>query len=374
MNVVQSIADRLIRTVRCFGKRRYGYLDHSICHIPSGNDPLVLILSPDLYRICIASLPVATPKEAVRYAPSYFDVSDERTRYEAFQLEQGRYLLSAFDPELIRIRLEQAGVNPASVERFMLAQEAFGLDLLPVSLKNGSVLALNDGVVVRLASKYISEPTKYDLEGSLKNLAPCLSGFKAEMYKGGDVTQKTLTFTASLSLIILINLLIQGGYSYREAAKIIDEQEEMKIEKHLPATQMELDALASSWEKKEAEQMKLRKIAAAFSTLTLENNNTDLPSAVPVGTPAPVTNGIVLVPGSKPGDRNLLLVPGSSNTVSGTAVGEYVTSFSYENGTVHFKIATPSPQNAEKVRDSVAKTLKTNAVTIKENSLEGSIQ
>ncbi|MDD2370013.1 MAG: hypothetical protein PHQ90_11990 [Sulfuricurvum sp.] len=370
MNLLHSITDRLIRSIRCFGKRRYGYLDHSSCHIPSGSEALVLILSPDLYRICVVSLPVATPKEAVRYAPSYFDLSDERTRYGAYQLGEGRYLLSAFDPEPIRVRLEEAGVDPVSVERFVLAQEAFGVDILPVSLKNGSVLALNDGIVVRLPSEYIGEPPKYDLEVSLQKLAPCLTGFRADMYKGGDVTKKTLTITLSLSLIILLNLLIQGGYSYREAGKIADEQEQMKIEKNLPATQMELDALASSWEKKESQQMKLRKIFAAFSTLTLENNNTVLP----VAAPAPASNGIVLVPGSNPGDRNLLLVPGGSNTLSGTVSGEYVTSLAYENGSVHFKISTPSPQDAEKIRDSVAKTLKTNTVTIKENTVEGSIQ
>jgi hypothetical protein len=374
MNLSSPIISRLADAFRCFGKRRYGYLDRSICHIPSGSETLVMILSPDLYRICVVSLPVATPKKVVRYAPSYFDLSDERTRYGAYQLGEGRYLLSAFDPEPIRVRLEESGVDPMSVERFVLAQEAFGVDLLPLSLKNGSVLALNEGIVVRLPSEYISEPPKYDLEGSLLKLAPCLPGFKAQMYKGGDVTKKTLTITVSLSLIILINLLIQGGYSYREAEKIADEQEQMKIEQHLPATQMELDALASSWEKKESQQMKLRKIVAAFSTLTLENNNTDLLSVAPSAVPAPVTNGIVLVPGSKPGDRNLLLVPGNSNTVSGTVLGEYVTTLSYENGSVHFKISTPSPQNAEKVRDSVAKSLKTNTVTIKENSVEGSIQ
>ncbi|MDD2950550.1 MAG: hypothetical protein PHU29_07165, partial [Sulfuricurvum sp.] len=62
------------------------------------------------------------------------------------------------------------------------------------------------------------------------------------------------------------------------------------------------------------------------------------------------------------------------NTLSGTVSGEYVTSLAYENGSVHFKISTPSPQDAEKIRDSVAKTLKTNTVTIKENTVEGSIQ
>jgi hypothetical protein len=374
MNLSLPIFNRLISKVQCFGKRRYGYLDRSVCYIPSGSEALVMILSPDLYRICVVSLPVATPKEAVRYAPSYFDLSDERTRYEAYQTGDERYLLCAFDPEPIRIRLEEAGFDPVSVERFVFAQEAFGRDILPISWKNGSVLALNEGVVVRLPSNYISEPIKHDLEESLKKLAPCLKGFSADMYKGGDVTKKTLTFTVALSFFILLNLLIQGGYAYRKAEKIGDEQEQMKIEQHLPSTQMELDALVSSWEKKESEQIKLRKIVAAFSTLTLENNNTELPNAVPVAAPAPITNGIVLVPGSKPGDRNLLLVPGSSNTLSGTVTGEYVTSLTYENGSINFKISTPSQERAEKIRDITAKTLKTNAVTIKENSVEGGIQ
>lgn len=372
MNLSSPMINRLLNMFRCFGKRRYGYLDRTICHIPSGSEALVMILSPDLYRICVVSLPVANTKEAVRYASSYFNLGDDRTHYEAFQLGEGRYLLSAFDPEPIRVRLEEEGIDPVSVERFVLAQEAFSVDILPISLENGSVLALNEGIVVRLPSDYVNESPKYDLDESLKNLAPCLSGFRAQMYKGGDVTKKTLTLTVSLSLVILINFLIQGGYSYREAEKIADEQEQMKIEQHLPATQMELDALASSWEKKELQQMKLRKIVAAFSTLTLENNNTNLPSAAPA--PVPNTNGIVLIPGSKPGDRNLLLFPGNSNAVSSTVSGEYATSLTYENGSVNFKISTPSPENAEKIRDSVAKTLKTNTVTIKDKSVEGSIQ
>ncbi|MDD5158772.1 MAG: hypothetical protein PHI47_01875 [Sulfuricurvum sp.] len=370
MNVFSSMIERVSSTFRCFGKRRYGYVDRSSSYIPAGHEALVMILSPDLYRISIASLPVATAKEAVRYAESYFDVSDERTRYGAYFIGEGRYLLSAFDPEPTRKCLEEAGIDPSSVERFVLAQEAFGSDNLPVSLADGSVLALSEGIVVRLPSHYINVPIQQTIEEALKTLAPCLRGFTADMYVGGEATKKTLLFTVVLSSLVVLNLLIQGVLSYREAQQITDAQEQMNIEKHLPATQMELDSLAASWEKKEAEQIKLRKIVAAFGTLSLESNKTVSISTLPSSS----TNGIVLVPGSKPGERNLLLVPGDTNTTIGTVSGEYVTSLAYENGLVTFKILTPSQERAEKIQDSVSKTLKTDTVTIKENSVEGSIQ
>lgn len=370
MSIVPSMIERMLGSLRCFGKRRYGYLDRTSSHIPSGHETLVIILSPDLYRISVATLPVATPKEAVRYAESYFDVSDERTRYEAYLIGEGRFLFSAFDPEPIWIRLEEAGIDPSSVDRFVLAQEAFGTDNLPVSLADASVLALSEGIVVRLPSHYVNAPIKHSVEEALKNLVPCLRGFSADMYRGGEATKKTLILTAVLSSIIVGNLLIQGVLSNREAGRITDEQEQIKVEKHLPATQMELDALAASWEKKESEQIKLRKIVAAFGTLALESNTTVTTPTIP----SSPTNGIVLVPGSKPGERNLLLVPGDTNTTIATVSGEYVTSLAYENKSVTFKILTPSQERAEKIRDSVAKTLKTNTVTIKDNSVEGSIQ
>lgn len=370
MSILASMIERTRSAFQCFGKRRYGYLDHISFYIPSGNEPLVMVISPDLYRISVATLPVPTAKEALRYAESYFDVSDGRTRYDAYLIGEGRFLFTAFEPENVRIRLEEIGIDPSSVDRFVLAQEAFGSDNLPTSLVDISALALSEGIVVRLPSHYVGVPLKHTIEEALKTLSPCLRGFRADMYVGGEATKKTLAITATLSFLVVLNLLIQGGMSYSESERIMDEQEQMKIDKHLPATQMELDALAATWEKKESEQIKLRKIVAAFGTLTLESNDTVSTSAVATSP----TNSIVLVPGSKPGERNLLLVPGDTNTTVGTVSGEYVTSLAYENKTILFKILTPSQERAEKIRDSAAQTLKTNTVTIKENVIEGSLQ
>ena len=374
MNPILSFLHRWMKFLQCFRKRRYGFLDHTSCIIPEGKDPLYLVLSPDLYQISIATLPVSNADEALRYAPSYFTQSDPRIRYGAFRLVDGVYLFSACDPEPIRRRLEESGVNPSSVVRFVLAQEAFGRDSLPLLLEDGSALALSDGVVVRLPAHYVSVPAQNTLETTLQNLLPCLSGFRANMHGRGTPTKKTLMMTALLCGLIALNFILQGIFSYKDAEKIAAEMEQMKSEKQLPPTQMELNALAALWENKENEQIKLRKIIAAFAQLRLENKPTALP---PPPLPVPGQNSIVLVPGSNPSEPNLLLIPGDSNatarTVS-TVYGEYVASLTYENRGVTFKIQTPTKERAEQVRTTASKILKSNTVTIKDTIVEGSIQ
>lgn len=374
MNFSFSFLHRWIKTFQCFQKRRYGFLDHVSCTVLEGKDPLYLVLSPDLYQIAIATLPVSSADEALRYAPSYFTYSDPSIRYGAFRLGEGEYLFSACDPEPIRVRLEESGVNASTVFRFVLAQEAFGSDSLPLLLEDGSALALSDGVVVRLRAHYVSVPTQNTLKNTLKNLLPCLSGFTADMHDRGAPTKKTLMMTAVLCALITLNFVFQGVLSYRDAKKIATEVEQMKSEKQLPSTQMELNALATLWENKENEQIKLRKIIAAFTQLRLETKTTPLPLP-----PLPVSgqNSIVLVPGSNPAEPNLLLIPGDSNATAPTVSngkGEYVSSLAYENGGVTFSIQTPTKERAEQVRTSASKILKTNTVTIKDTTVEGSVQ
>lgn len=374
MNPLLLFARRLINTFQCFGKRRYGYLDRLFCHITEGKEPLFLILSPDFYEIKIASIPVGTSDEALRYAPSYFETTDRQVHYGAYRLEEGRYLLSVCQLERVRSHLETLSIEPSSIRRFVFAQEAFGVDLLPITLEDGSVLALSDGVVVKLPSHYVSEPIKSDLKQALKNLLPCLPSFTADMHKGGVPTKTTLMITSILSLVIVLNFLIQGLFSYRAGDKITQQQDEMKMTNHLPATQMELDTLAKTWENKENEQIKLRKIIAAFGTLSLESNTT-VPQQIPSVSTTSSSNTIVLVPGSDPSQRNLLLVPGGdSNSTIIASGGEYVTSLTYQNGLIAFEILTLSEDRAQNVRNMASKILKTNAITVKNNLVEGSIQ
>ena len=374
MNPLLLFVRRLINRFQCFGKRRYGYLDRYFCHITEGKEPLFLILSPDFYEIKIASIPVGTSDEALRYAPSYFETTDRQIHYGAYRLEEGRYLLSVCQLERVRSHLETLNIEPSSIGRFVFAQEAFRVDLLPIALEDGSVLALSDGIVVKLPSHYVSEPIKSDLKHSLKNLLPCLPSFTADMHKGGVPTKTTLMMTSILSLVIVLNFLIQGLFSYRAGDKITQQQEEMKMTNHLPATQMELDTLAKTWENKENEQIKLRKIIAAFGTLSLESNTT-VPYQTPSVSTTSSSNTIVLVPGSDPSQRNLLLVPGGDSNSTIVANGsEYLASLTYQNGLISFEILTPSEDRAQNIHNMASKVLKTNAITVKNNLVEGSIQ
>ena len=370
--MLESYTNRLIQLLRCFKKRRYGYLDRDLCYIPSGNESLVIVLSPDFYRITIASLPVKTVKEALRYAASYFDESDEESFFSVYKIKEEEYLFCAFFPDIVRSKIEDLHVNLDSVDRFIFAQEVFTENDLPINLEGGSVLALNDGVVMRVKSEYVSEKPTLQIEEFLKNLSSCNVGFKTDLQTRGIVTKKTVMVTAVLLGIVFFNLLFQGLYFRHEAEKIVDEQEQLVEAKKLPSTQLELEALTSSWEKKEKEQIEMRKTIAAFSTLSLENNNTTLPK--PQSLPVLQTNTLVLIPGTKPSERNILLLPNDSNSSSKITANEYVSSLVYENGAVNFEITTPSQERAEKIRDDVAKVLKTNTVSVKRNIVEGSVK
>ena len=81
-----------------------------------------------------------------------------------------------------------------------------------------------------------------------------------------------------------------------------------------------------------------------------------------------------MIPGTKPSERNILLLPNDSNSSSKITANEYVSSLVYENGAVNFEITTPSQERAEKIRDDVAKVLKTNIVSVKRNIVEGSVK
>lgn len=366
---------RLMLKIQCLTKRRYGYLDPSFYTISEGKEGVFLILSPHFYRISVANLPVATSQEALRYAPSYFDLPESSIVYGAHRLDEGRYLLSACDPEPIRKRLEETGIEPSSITRFVLAQEAFASEHLPIILEEDSALALSEGVVVQLSATYLLSPIKKSLSEVLHHLNPCIEGFKISLHHEGLPTQKTLIVTAVLSALLSLNFIVQGVFSTVHTQDIEQTQERMRTDNHLPSTQMELDALMTSWEKKESEQIKLRKILAAFSTLSLKNTIKP-PAAAPLP-PAQAQSGgnsIVLIPGSNPSERNLLLVPGAPTPPEGISEGEYLSTIEYENGLITFKIVTPSKDRAESIRTQLAKTLKTNTLTIKEKNVEGSVQ
>lgn len=372
MKLILLRINRFIQFIRCLKKNRYGYLDRDLCFIPAGSERLVLILSPDLYRICVASLPVATAKEAVAYASSYFDESENENFFSAYKMQDNTYLFCAFFPQIVRSRLEAFHVDLSLVEHFIFAQEVFSEMNLPVTLKNESVLVSNEGVITRLRSEYVSETPKLTIEEFLKNISTCLIGFKANLAQHGEISKKTAILTIALLSAVLMNLLFQGIYFHNETEKIVNEQAQMIEEKQLPSTQMELESLVSSWEKKEKNQIKMRKNIAAFSTLSLENNHTTVIKQPSM--PLSQENTLVLIPGSKPSEKNVLLVSGDSNNSSKATASEYVSSLIYENGGVTFEISTPSQERAEKIRDAVSKILRTNTIAVKRNLVEGSVK
>lgn len=360
---------RLIRAGACFKKRRYGYIDRTQTILSEGRGALTLILASDLYRTAVAQIPVADAADAVRYAGSYFDHIDDTTRLGAFATDDGRYLLTAVTPGDLLASLAAGGVPPASVERLVTAQEAFSAADLPIALPDGSALALVGGTVVRLPASYLSVAPAQTVGEALTHIAPCPTGFAPDFATGEAVAPKTLLLTVVLSVLITASLLIQGFLSRHDARTL---SQARPSDSALPSTRMELDALSAAWEKKEAEQLRLRTMVAAFASLPLD---ADTASSAPSPAAAPA-QGIVLIPGSRPGDPNRLLVGGDANATAAplTDPGEYAASLAYENGIITFAIQTKDESRAQELRDRCAKILKTDTVTVKGTSVEGTVQ
>ena len=358
----------LMNLIRCRKKWRYGYIDNLTCNVSNTNEDLTIILSPSYYHIQVVSLNVQHEKEAIRYASSFFDTSDDLTQFGAYKLEDTKFLITAFDSKAVSIKLEEAGIDLAQVKRFVLAQEVFKPEIFPIALDDHRVLALDNGIVVELPSKYSTITPTINIEKSFQEILPCIKGYKADLYRDEAVSKKRVLYLFILVLIIFFNFLMRGIYYHKEEQKILDQQEKMKETENLPQTQIELDTMVRGWQNKENEQIKLRKILAAFSKLNLENNIT-----APLDASVSSGKDVILIPGSNPNEKNVLMLPNSSlNT--GNVNGDYLVSLEYVNKMVNFKIAASSREKAERLQELAEKSLKTKTIRIKNNMIEGSIE
>ncbi|MDD5716936.1 MAG: hypothetical protein PHW64_03960 [Sulfuricurvum sp.] len=367
MNAIVVRLKRFRNFFRCFKKVSYGYVGNDECVVPSDKNGSIFIIGPDLYRIVIAPLNVASPSEALRYAPSYFDEGEEEYHYSAYRLDNERYLFCACNVTLLRECVKKFAIPHRAIRGFAYAQEAFEAITSPIALSPTKAWALSEGVVVQVASAYLAPNGSIPIRDVLEKLDRCLTPFSVALEERGILTQKTAMITAGLAAAVTVNILFQGFIAAQERERITQMMEEGAADQKLPATQMELDALSKSWEKKEAEQMKLRKRIAAFTNLKLDTHAVPSASAASADT----QSGVVLIPGSNPSDRNLLVVNGDPKTSLG---GEYLESLVYENGLVRFSIHAPNDERAEAIRDAVVTLFKIPGASIKDKTVIGSIE
>ena len=355
----------------------YAYTDGSMTIKTTGNHPTLVILDPSVYMTKIVELPVQHPKEALLIAPSFFEECSAGCYYHALLLGGQKFLLIAVDRNTLATRLN---VNfTSSVAGYITAHEAFSSLPLSLDLGHGSVLTHVDGALVKLPLRYVKDGHLEALSSYLDRLSPYALSARIRSLATGGLKPATLRRTLLALSIIWVNLMALGWLIHNDTKKLQDDLDTMMEKEHLPKTQIERDTKVESLKKIEDRQLQLRHTLGVFSKLPFHPHpSTTEPTRTPpqaMANPS-ATSGVVLIPGSKPEDRNLLIVNGETNASSltphkGTAA---LTSLIYDGSHLTFSLQTSNPQETTMLKEFFQKRLPSSRLSGNETTLDGEIK
>lgn len=327
----------------------------------------VLILPPRDYWALQATLKVKTEKEAASFGPALFELSDAY-HYEAKKIGENSYSLIAYNPAEISLKLHSFN-RDSIIDRITFAQWVFADESQPIHLSNGKYLTTLEGVVIEIDPDYIQANNAIGMGEALSHPRFFIKTIPVERLLTSSVTTKTLKITLILLLIVLGNLTANAILNARESARLSELKKELLDRANLPETSIEREAILSALHKKETAQLRLRHQFLRISDLPVQAS---APRALaPIVTPAPaVAEGVVLIPGSKPGEPNRLLVEGASSAPVLTQSGEGIKEIVYDGNSIKIVVDTQDIQAKENLKKVFSKKFKKIRFTERGNQLE----
>ncbi|MGZ8547174.1 MAG: hypothetical protein ACXW33_01030 [Sulfuricurvum sp.] len=352
------------------------YADDAPAQFPQN---AVLILSPRNYWAIQATLNVKTQKEAAAFGSALFDLGHEY-QYEAKRIKKNSYSLIAYNPTEISL-IVQSFPNPEMIERITFAQWVFADESRPIRLGNGKVLTVAEGVVIEIDPDYLGASDAIFMREALREPRFFIKTIPVERLLTPDITSKTLKMTLIILLIVLGNLIVSAVFNSRESAHLEERKQSLLTQANLPETSIEREAILASLRKKEAGQLNVRDQFFRISLLPIKAS--PAPNSADAGTPfqqtppvpAAPSGGVVLIPGSAPGEPNRLLVGGTSNAASpemtfqengGNGIKEVV----YDGNNIKMIVTVKESEAKEKLKKAVKKQFKKAKFSESGNQLE----
>jgi hypothetical protein len=368
--------------------RRFSFLRQIFCpivpiryvdtSIENSND--VIILPPSDYWVLQTTLAVKTAKEAIKFAPALFDLG-EGYRYVAKKIAENRFTLIAYDPLLIATTrsdlLEHTTRRKVTFAQFIFADETH-----PIRTQSGKYLVSYEGIVTEIDQRYIDLSLSVEMQTLLNDFQKDYPSIVIEKSSLNVFNPKTLKITALILLIILINISIGSYIIYQSTKEINQKKEDILHALNLPLTSIERDTIIDALKRKESRQLQLRAhcnkiklipIKASLAAPIYSSKPTYATSAAPsypkptYDASTPTTNDVVLIPGSKPGEPNRLLVDGKPNQPSTTSLGEMIRELQYDGKTIKIVIRTNEGENLKK---AFLKQFKNSHAEYRDNQLE----
>lgn len=363
-----------LETLRLFACERVSLLRRILCPIY----PLVyaddvrgeisgetlVVLSPKEYWVMEARLNVTSEKEAIKYAPALFDIGENHL-YQAKKTADNSYLLLAYNPKELENKIRN---NPilSSAQKVTFAQWVFGDLDKPVRLNNNRYLSVVDGIVLEMEEAYLSKHGSITLAEALNS--PQKSYKSVSRVTLISDTPAPITFKMSIFVLLLLsgNFFFQAVNDHLTIAESNAKIEALLSSSHLSATSIERDMILRSLREKEEKQLALRQKCYAVSTL-------DIPLEKAASqTPATQSGneGIVLIPGSKPGEANRLLIDGKTNLFSGAGGTTGLRELLYDGKTLKITLDAADDKGAEEIKSALNKKFKNSRINEQNHKIE----
>lgn len=335
---------------------RLGSLSHKLCSPqylsyaaidPSGSD--IMVLRPEDYWVRRINLNVSSEKEAAKYGYSLFDLDEELVCY-ARKVSAETYDVVGFNPQKIMARYPEL-FSLSSERSVTFAQWVFDRLEVPIKLPNGRYLSLHEGIVFEMEGHYLDVEGSLGIEEIEKKPFYGLKTILVGSMVPSSLSMKTLKITVVLLALLVANIVMEG-YKVRSVSEQIgNEMETLNMSSGLHGVSMERNAIIDTLRYKEAKQLTLRERCYKLRDIGLKPSAAEsIPPSAPIMLSSMDQSGIVLIPGSKPGEPNRLLVNGVQNTPSRSLkMQEGIQEIVFDGKKTLFVFKTSEPQSLKKM-------------------------
>lgn len=354
MQIFRSLCDKYTLVRRFFCRSEPLIYTDTLTNAPIPKEA-ILVLSPSNYWALQATLNVKTEKEAALYGAALFDLSDTYG-YEAQKVGKNSYILIAYNPNEIAQKILSLP-HFSMIKKVTFAQWVFAQEARPIHLPSGKYLTTIEGIILEMDASYIDTATSVELDEVLAQPRPFLKTVAIEGFVSSKLTQKTLRTSLVILVLLLGNLVAEGILGYQESAKLSTNMQGILETSKLPETSIEREAILEALKSKENKQLHFRNVCKEISDLPIEVKTVTPPVAHAVSTAAS-PEGIVLIPGSKPGEVNRLLVENASSPAIIVFHGEGIQELSYDGNAINLIIDTRDSSTGEKLKNEITKKFK----------------
>jgi hypothetical protein len=333
----------------------------------------IFILAPSDYWVLRVELQVNTPKEAALYGAGLFELSESH-RYEAQKVGKNSYIIIAYDPVALSQKLN-ASPQLSQIKKITFAQWVFAEEPSPISLGDGKYLTTLEGIVIEIDASYVQGKGSITLSDALEHPKYFVQTLSRKDLISSAFTSKTLTTTLIILIILLGNLSANALLSYQESCRLQEEMEGILNLSKLPETSLEREAILASLKTKESKQLYFRHQCKKISDIPIETAKSSTLPLIP-SLPASSNSsseGIVLIPGSSPGEANRLLVDNTSHAAS-LMRDTLMQEIRYEGNSITLVFDVRDSSAKEKLKNEVTKRFKKVQINERDTQLEVRLQ